>query len=580
MDDRVAVLFCSLQCIRILKTYPKMSNGTLVQMTASSLAGSDAIRALDSIALGDAVNPWHVVFRGVTNFALEHVRASHGSGDASSAGGLTWQLAKSGDLMTSLYLQVDCPQVVAGDTGDHVSYVWGLGYAMITNATLKIANVTKETITGQWMEMHEELHQPAGIRLQEAVLKMDRVTAPEMQKITATPGGITLYVPLPFFWTKGAHCALPVISMSCHDIDVTVVFRSDSNKKPSNLLVRLDAGVGTDNAANPTVAGVSKELEWSDFSFSLWCGTVHLDNNERNFFAQKDHQLLMKTVHSYSSTSTHLGENFGADPKKTFHNISFTNPVSSLVWAIADRNRHAKEASAHNTAAGPHALTAGSTAIADMQLYEGGVRALYGAPASLVVAGKVSDGDGAVMDWNVLREGAVEIDKFEAAAMVGIGTDTARHMSSTGVKEWRRDGLNGCLHLPGNPFDYRMTQGGVEIEPMESFKLTFNGNDRVDTDLKPEFYRTVQGAEHFANVPRKGIYCYSFAKNASSPYVNGVCNFSKISDKSIEITKNTSHVETAGMAGDGDASQYEVHLYAEHFNIFQVKNNAVGLVFA
>lgn len=535
-------------------------------------------------------NPWDVMYKGVTNFALEHVLAGNGARHAGSAGGVTWTLPKSGDIIHSCYLQADLPSLTpSSGYAEHVSWVWGLGYAMIMSATFSVASTQIEKISGQWMEMHEELHQAAGTRLEEAVLKMDRVTLPEMAKISATPGGTTLYVPIPFFFTKGAHAALPAIAMSCHDLEVNIVFKRDATGKPSQLVTCLDDAQDTDLGAKASysVNGVGRDLEWNDIDFSLWCGTVHLDSEERNNMAKSNHNLLMKTVQQYSSISTIDGERF-VEKSKNFYNLSFTHPVSSLVWAIADRNRHAREAcnDGEKIKGRRSHENSDSFATEDLRLFTGGVRALYGTPCSLVTAGTVNDGQSDKMDWNVFRPGYSVVGTFDTDAFGDTTPPAAANLlSSSAVNEWRNDGLNGCLHLPGNPFDYRMTNAaGEEIEPMEKFKMTFNNADRVDTDLSPEFYRTVQGAEHFANVPRKGIYCYSFAKNASSPYVNGVCNFSKILDKTIEIHKNPQHVDNVGTLdsqrnnrANGDASEYEVYLYAESFNIFKVKEGAVGL---
>ena len=135
--------------------------------------------------------------------------------------------------------------------------------------------------------------------------------------------------------------------------------------------------------------------------------------------------------------------------------------------------------------------------------------------------------------------------------------------------------------FPGNRFDYRSSatvSGKVhDVEPLGSLSLTLNSNDRVNTSLKGEHYRVVQG-QHFNNIPRKGIYCYSFALNASSPFPQGTINFSRIDTINMEFTKGADVPATVS-ATNGSAVGCELLLFSEHFNIWKVGQNSVGKAF-
>ena len=133
--------------------------------------------------------------------------------------------------------------------------------------------------------------------------------------------------------------------------------------------------------------------------------------------------------------------------------------------------------------------------------------------------------------------------------------------SSGDVKEWRADGQAGALFLPGNRFDYRAAENGVECEPVKTFSLKLNAQERVNTNLQPSYLRTVQTLA-FNNRPRKGIYTYSFALDSSSPYPTGTVNFSRIHNRDLRITANGNH--------GAPYSVKELILYAESINIFEI----------
>ena len=525
------------------------SNGTMTQLSSS--IDSVQLQYLQDLSQG-TVSLFQVAFKSVTNFALEHSECTLASSPKGANGQkMIFHLSKAADLATDLYLEVQCPALSGqdGTSGDLSSYVWGLGYAMIAHCRFLVSNHSQEDLNGDWLELHDELHGVPGKRMEEAVFKYDNVTLPELAALSAQ--GPTLYVPIPFWWCKGTHCALPIISLNCYDMDVEITLRP-----LSEIIVALAGSLdGSD---------IDHGKTWEDFSFNMWVGSVFLDTAERNKFAQNEHSYIMKTVQSYQSYTSADGTPFPSPANTTLsiNNVSFQHPTSALVWAIADPNRKASKHGQYKSSS------------PDGTLYSGGVRSLYGEMASVTVSGEqtltsasTSIGDGA--DFNVLREGCKSI--------ATIGDGSHKLMSSAAVKTWRRDGLNSCLHLPGNRFDYRMGSAGVDVEPLESFMLSLNSNDRVNTALKGEHYRVVQG-QHFNNIPRKGIYCYSFAMNASSPFPQGTINFSRIDTINMDFTKG-SGVPATTVATNGTAVGCELLLFSEHFNIWKVGKNTVGKSF-
>ena len=362
-------------------------NGSQTQIVTSSTEGpnpSVQMQALQNLSQG-TVSLFQVAFKSVSNFALEHSEctlASRPNGPGEQK--MVFHLSKAADLATDLYLEVKCPALAGqhATTGDLQSYVWGLGYAMIKHCRL-VSNHSQEDLNGDWLELHDELHGVPGKRMEEAVFKYDNVTLPELAALSAQ--GPTLYVPIPFWWTKGTHCALPVISLNCYDMDVEITLRGIDE-----IIVGIDGGLGGGS-------GVAHGKTWGDFEFTMWVGSVFLDTAERNTFANAEHAYVMKTVQSYNSYTSADGTAFPDAKGATLsvNNLSFQHPTSSLVWAIADPNRKASKHTEY--------LADGSK---NGTLYSAGVRALYGEMASATVATDVGDAIAAHADFNVLREGS------------------------------------------------------------------------------------------------------------------------------------------------------------------------------
>ena len=519
-----------------------MPVGPLIELVSER--DSAQVAALQQLA-GNVVSLWNVSYRAVSNFAQEHNLCTLASTIAGKGANqkLTFHMSKAGDLCTSLYLQVNVPAIQASNA--IASYIWGLGYGMIQYASFHLSNHSQEDIPGWYMEVSEELHQPAGRRLEEAVFKYDGVTLPELAALSGK--AFTMYVPIPFWFTKGAHAALPLLSMNCFDLDVIIVLKGISDI----AFALKDDCTGTATVNNAD----DNELTWSDFSFSLWAGSVYLDVEERNYFASTEHEYLMKSVHTYTSYAQSNGQPFGSQQQLSLVNIPFNHPISSLIWFVADpaaRPGNWSTYPVHGTAT-------------DGTPFVGGVRGLYGELASKTAG--VAPANGAT-DFNIIRDGAKTVATLTSGEKI---------LSSSGVKEWRKDGLNQCVHLPGNIHDYRMaTSAGAEIEPLERVTLQFNSTDRWSNDLDPTYFRIVQQQEHFANVARKGIYTWSFAANASSPFPNGTCNWSRIDDITMTFTKNKNHTKST-TAGTG--SDAELFLAAEHFQIYVVKKGSSGRKF-
>ena len=107
---------------------------------------------------------------------------------------VTWTLPKGVDLLgwTDLMITLNRPKTITSSTGKtHCAWVECLGYAMIEKATLSIGNGgTIETLTGEQMNIINELFKDKEKRLNNHVLRTGVTAFPTELVANATPGNL------------------------------------------------------------------------------------------------------------------------------------------------------------------------------------------------------------------------------------------------------------------------------------------------------------------------------------------------------------------------------------------------------
>lgn len=504
-----------------------MSSGIWSELASHE---STHVQMLDQLTVGQ-VDLFSKGFRSVRNFAVEDKKSTVATQAMSGldAQELTFALEGSlvGDFVNACHLEIKLPPLVDNATSGSetlTSYVWAVGFAMIDSVSLHIEGQEVEKLSGDYMELHDELHRKPGQALQEAVFKYDRVTVPELAALSKTAR--TLYVPLPFFFTRGPHCILPVGKHFDAMIGRTVKVEVNCQLRAiKDIAIALPV-------SNSAAIGIPEGLDWSKISVQLYVQQIYLEEAESKAMwmssgSTGSYRAMCTTVqalHGKSSVYPNLDGSGTIDRKK----IPLRFPTKNIIFAIADQERLRRDVAKSDTPFG-----------------NGGVSALYGTKS-------YHKSDHSEADWNAVKSGSKDLATHSTGPI----------RTSKDVKEWRADGQAGALFLPGNRFDYRAAKDGVECEPVKSFSLKLNAQERVNTNLQPSYLRTVQTLA-FNNRPRKGIYTYSFALDSSSPYPTGTVNFSRIHNRDLRIVANGNH----GGAGD---SVKELILYAESINIFEI----------
>lgn len=95
---------------------------------------------------------------------------------------------------------------------EFATWAWGLGFAMIERFEVILNNQTIETVYGDYLHFHEELHGKPGKSLEAACFRYKGITLPEMGALSKR--GFTMHVPIPTFFSASEGAApLPIQKM-------------------------------------------------------------------------------------------------------------------------------------------------------------------------------------------------------------------------------------------------------------------------------------------------------------------------------------------------------------------------------
>ena len=529
--------------------------------------------ALNALAVKPDLDLWSGAYKSVTNIALEHSEARAVTSQGSDVSALRLEYALDGtldgDLLTGCWLQVNLPPLTA--TATHLPlYAWGCGWGMIERAEFLIGSEAsrQEVIFGEYCDMAQELHSSPGQTF-ESVFKFDSITVPELSRLSQQPQ--TLFVPLRFFFCKGAACVIPHIKM-----------KSKAAEKPMRVHIQLrnledfvinlphgisDVGGATTADLQSTVTNTmpqsgGRDLTYAQFGqFRLWVSQVYLDTAEQDTFRN------MTTYQGLATTAqalTEKGRTFEADGTRKEHTLPFRHPIKNLMWAIRDRK------------SGQHGLVyehSNAVTLANLRsapFSEDSVRSLFGSKASheVVVVDQADEeattsgtGVDVYSDWNKHRIGSQGIYTLDN----GTDASSSQIRTSRDVEDYKLNGKGP--YLPLNRFDYRaVSSNGVEVEPLKRISLKLANQDRFQQDLQdlPEYFRLVQ-THYFQRQARKGIYAYSFALNSSSQLLSGSANFTKLYNKDLQVTCNNAVPNQAALL-----------MFAESLNIFECGDDKSG----
>lgn len=308
------------------------------------------------------------VYRRHTNFSIEPILQTL-NGETNFDKKVVAKIARSGDLLSSLLLEIDIPLIEA--TGDApISWVNSLGHALIEYVEFQIGGQTIDKHYGEWLEIWSEL------TMDESYQNGYGNMISKYDSFTTVTGPLTLYVPLQFWFCRNIGLALPLIALQYHEVEVIIKFRKFSELwtfGPNSYYTASKSGTTVTVSDGPefTSVDIGKKLYWADgttdiiselvdgtpsqvvtevsstmgsqsvyskyndtpsetYSITdarLYADYIFLDTYERKKFATNRHEYLIEQLQYNGSVSYSEGQT-----KSTVDLESFNLPVKELIW--------------------------------------------------------------------------------------------------------------------------------------------------------------------------------------------------------------------------------------------------------
>ena len=236
---------------------------------------------------------FQAVYRRHTNFAMENIEQTV-NGSAGSSGRVSVTIARNGDLVNDMYIELKAPATVASGTGTAgVDACW-LAERSIKDVELSIGGQRIDKHYQKWWRLYSELY-------------LDESKKASWGKMTTGQAGEQVFLPLIFFFNRNPGLALPLIALQYHE-------------------VRLDFDLSADFD------------NYSDTSktFKVWANYIYLDTEERRRFAQKGHEYLIEQV-QHTGVDTVTAATGGVGKTKQVR-LSYNHPVKELVWCLSEND--------------------------------------------------------------------------------------------------------------------------------------------------------------------------------------------------------------------------------------------------
>jgi hypothetical protein len=263
--------------------------------------------------------------------------------------------------------------------------------------------------------------------------------------------------------------------------------------------------------------------------FEVWANYVYLDTEERRRFAQKGHEYLIEQV---QHTGGDQLDTTGATTTQLVR-LSFNHPVKELVWCYQNPNASA---------------TAQLNAMWNFCTATGNVNVTSNALSFVFSNNYIAPNLTGVPHLAATLGGA-------GGAVFGLPGATSTAFA--GSNYWTESGST-----------FYTSNTGVEVGPLNQFKVILNGQDRFKEQYG-NYFNQVQPFYHHTGTPYPGIYVYSFALQPEEHQPTGTCNFSRIDNAQVSVA----------MKGSPNAATLQ-KLFAVNYNILRIQSGMGGLAFS
>ena len=259
------------------------------------------------------------VYKRHTNFSIETIPQLF-QNEVDFGLSKTITISRSGDLIGPMYLKVILPelkQIQTGTSGtsSFVSWVDGIGNALIKSVEIKIGGNPIDKQYGEWLDIWSELNLKNENKISYDKIVGNRYLTDDIDpQDTVDHHPLELYIPFRFWFNKHPGLALPIIALQYHQIDIIVEFEKLKH------LIRSDVKLENPQDVLGSKAKITSCILLVDY--------YYLSNDERRRFTQVSHEYIIETLQLIETNITKKSSNKNIDIN------SFNNPIKYLVWVI------------------------------------------------------------------------------------------------------------------------------------------------------------------------------------------------------------------------------------------------------
>ena len=259
-----------------------------------------------------------VVYRRHTNFSMETISQTFDSSvDFGKKCSVT--IARNGDLVNGMILEVKLPELYqTPGTSTSVSWVDGIGNSLIKSVEVEIGGQQIDKHYGEWLDIWGELNVKKDHRDAYDTMVGNTYASDDADPADSAKGhGVTLYVPLRFWFNRNPGLALPLIALQYHEVKINLELEESAKLVRSDVAISGVVQMGESGGSNAALT-----------SCELLVDYIYLDTDERRRFAQVSHEYLIEQLQFTGTESLTSGSgNANID-------LNFNHPVKQLNWIV------------------------------------------------------------------------------------------------------------------------------------------------------------------------------------------------------------------------------------------------------
>jgi hypothetical protein len=473
-----------------------------------------------------------------TNFSMEAFQISY---DARPTFGnkTTFSITIYGDLMHTMFLEVDLPAISSNYTYDsssgnpsdyatgegNITWVNNTGHAIINYADLLIGKQLIDRQYGEWMEIWTQLTQSES-KKRGLDLLLNR-----NDNLNINSGPLTLYIPFQFWFCRNIGLALPLVALQYHEVSLEVNFRP-----LAQMYTFVNPNYGTSIFYNVTSDGLSNKVDvYKPYASALDLTTLNAKANIMVFPNGSQYFI--------HPTDTIGG---GSQTGLPGHPWKVTLTQTPPVWSNA--SVYIKPNGVLDTTL--------QTQISEIRLF-----------VDYIYIDTVEQREFTTAKHRYL----IEQVQWSGSESISAGTSTKRFPMNFNlpIKELFWVNQLDTVYNTNDLFNYSNTVDSFQIPGniMTSGLIYINGIERF-SQRTGDYFRLIQPYQKHTRSPNTFVYSYSFSVKPEEHQPSGCSNFSKINTK--ELFMNI----TSGIGS------CQLRVYGINYNILRIYSGMGGLAFS